>query len=290
MASQLHLCNRMDIARPEFKTQKRRRHTIIVAAVVLGVAAVSVGVSRLKPAAPTVERGIVWTDTVKRGPMLLIVSLAVLCALNVTFTLEQSKWISSTPTFEWPFDPGLSFITMAGLAALLPFFETPLAAALRANGYPPLLLDLEADRYTDHVIAIYPTDGCWGAVVKSNYTGCRWREPVYRSVRELALSHFNMHGERTLRRFSRPINLKRFDRQRRMTTDKPVWFIVHHLFDIKHYSLFTRAQEKRLHRVDERLFQAECLGKASKGNGWRGSVCHNSAVPNIEGTPCPLAT
>ncbi|MFY9841668.1 MAG: HlyD family efflux transporter periplasmic adaptor subunit [Terriglobales bacterium] len=60
----------MDIARPEFKTQKRRRQIMIVAAVVVGVVAVSVGVSRLKPAAPTVERGTVWTDTVKRGPML----------------------------------------------------------------------------------------------------------------------------------------------------------------------------------------------------------------------------
>ena len=60
----------MDIARPEFKTQKRRRQTMIAIAVVLGVAAVSYGVSRLKPAAPTVERGTVWTDTVKRGPML----------------------------------------------------------------------------------------------------------------------------------------------------------------------------------------------------------------------------
>src|ERR1700690_1279924 len=60
----------MDIARPEFKTQKRRRQLFILAAVILGVAAVSVGVSKLKPAAPTVERGTVWTDTVKRGPML----------------------------------------------------------------------------------------------------------------------------------------------------------------------------------------------------------------------------
>jgi len=60
----------MDIARPEFKTQKRRRQLFILAAVILGVAAVSVGVSRLKPAAPTVERGAGWTDTVKRGPML----------------------------------------------------------------------------------------------------------------------------------------------------------------------------------------------------------------------------
>ncbi len=60
----------MDIARPEFKTQKRRRQAVIATAVVLGVAAVSVAVMRLKPAAPTVERGTVWTDTVKRGPML----------------------------------------------------------------------------------------------------------------------------------------------------------------------------------------------------------------------------
>ena len=67
------------------------------------------------------------------------------------------------------------------------------AAALRANGYPPLLLDFEADHDTDHVIAIYREDGCWGAVAKSNYTGCRWREPVYRTLRELALSYFNAY-------------------------------------------------------------------------------------------------
>jgi multidrug resistance efflux pump len=60
----------MDIARPDIKAQKRRRQSIFVAAVVLAVAAVSVGVSRLKPAAPTVERGTVWTDTVKHGSML----------------------------------------------------------------------------------------------------------------------------------------------------------------------------------------------------------------------------
>jgi hypothetical protein len=142
------------------------------------------------------------------------------------------------------------------------------AAALRANGYPPLLLDFEADHDTDHVIAIYRENGAWGAIAKSNYAGCRWREPVYRTPRELALSYFdtyfNMRRERTLRRYSRPVNLRRFDRQQWMTTEKPVWFIVYHLFDIKHYSLLTKQQEKRLHRVDERLFQAECAGKAHK--------------------------
>src|ERR1700704_2076406 len=60
----------MDIARPEFKTQKRRRQMLLAAVAVVAVAAVTVGVTRLKPAAPTVERGTVWTDTVKRGPMV----------------------------------------------------------------------------------------------------------------------------------------------------------------------------------------------------------------------------
>lgn len=142
------------------------------------------------------------------------------------------------------------------------------AAALRANGYPPLLLDLEADRDTDHVIAVFRERDGWGAIAKSNYTGCRWREPIYRTLRELAVSYFNiycnMRRERTLRRYSRPVNLKRFDKQSWMTTDKPVWFIVYHLFDIKHYPLMTPAQQRSLHRVDDRLFRAECLGKAIK--------------------------
>src|SRR5437879_13103259 len=67
------------------------------------------------------------------------------------------------------------------------------AAALRANGYPPLLLDFEAENDTDHVIAIYQRDGGWGAVAKSNFTGCRYREPVYRTLRELALSYCNIY-------------------------------------------------------------------------------------------------
>ena len=140
------------------------------------------------------------------------------------------------------------------------------AGALRVNGFPPLLLDFEADHDTDHVLAIYRMDGHWGALAKSNYSGCRYREPVYRSLRELAMSYFNlyfnMRRERTLRTFSRPVNLTRFDRLNWMTTEEPVWFIVNYLFDIKHYKLLSPEMIKSLHRVDERLFQAECLGKA----------------------------
>lgn len=142
------------------------------------------------------------------------------------------------------------------------------AAALRALGFPPLLLDLEAERDTDHVLAVYQIKGHWGAVAKSNYTGCRFREPVYRTLRELAMSYFNiyfnMRRERTLRTYSRPVNLARFDRLHWMTTEKPVWFIPYHLVDIPHTKLLKRGISKHLHRIDDRLFRAETLGKAHK--------------------------
>jgi hypothetical protein len=142
------------------------------------------------------------------------------------------------------------------------------AAALRANGYPPLILDLEADYDTDHVIAIYRVNGHWGAVAKSNYTGCRYREPVYRSLRELALSYFdvyfNLRGERTLRTFSRPVNMARFDLHGWMTTEDHLWYVAEYLFTIGHYRLLTLAMIKKLHRLDRRSFRAGRLGSAKK--------------------------
>ena len=142
------------------------------------------------------------------------------------------------------------------------------AAALRMLGHPPLLLDLEAVRDDDHVLAIFRCRGHWGALAKSNYTSCRYREPVYRSLRELAMSYFdtyfNLRRKRTLRTFSRPVNLKRFDPQQWMTTEKPIWFIIYYLLEIHHYKLLSRAMINRLHPVDERTFQAETLGKKYK--------------------------
>jgi hypothetical protein len=142
------------------------------------------------------------------------------------------------------------------------------AAALRVNGYPPLILDLEADQDTDHVIAIFRQNGHWGSIGKSNYTGCRYREPVYRSLRELALSYFegyfNLRRERSLRTFSRPVNMKRFDSREWMTTDEPMWFVAEYLFEIHHYSLITPSMAKKLNRLDDRSFRAGCLGRAEK--------------------------
>lgn len=142
------------------------------------------------------------------------------------------------------------------------------AAALRANGYPPLVIDLEAVQDTDHVIAVYKIDGHWGAISKSNYSGLGFREPVYRSLRELAMSYFdayfNLRRERTLRTFSNPVNLARFDKRHWMTTDEPIWFIAEHLFTVRHFPLLKKKMIGRLHRVEDRAFRAGCLGRAEK--------------------------
>ena len=138
------------------------------------------------------------------------------------------------------------------------------AAALRVNGFKPLLWDLEGIRDSDHVLAIYRYDDHWGAIGKSNFAGLRFREPVYRTLRELAMSYFdnyyNLLGERTLRAFSRPVDLSRFDHLNWMTSQKSVWFIAEHLCHIPHTPVLTKAQEKRLTRLDKRAHAAGLTG------------------------------
>ena len=140
------------------------------------------------------------------------------------------------------------------------------AAALRMHGRPPLLVDLEAVRDDDHVLAVFRDRGCWGAIAKSNFAGLRFREPVYRTLRELVMSYFehyyNLRGEKTLRKYSRPVNLKRFDKTRWMTAEEDVWAIPEHLCVIPHIPVFARGVERRLNRMDKRLFAAGLVGRA----------------------------
>lgn len=138
------------------------------------------------------------------------------------------------------------------------------AAALRVNGFPPLIMDLEGIQDTDHVLAVFRVDGCLGTIAKSNFSGLRFREPVYRNLRELAMSYFddyfNYRGERTLRAYCKPINLSRFDRMNWMTTEKPTWFVAQLLLQVPHIPVISEKQARRLTRVDGRCFQAGTLG------------------------------
>ena len=139
-------------------------------------------------------------------------------------------------------------------------------AALRVLGLPPLLLDLEAVQDTDHVVAVFRSRGHWGAIAKSNFSGLRYREPVYRSLRELVMSYFdgyiNLRGERTLRAYAGPVNLARFDRTRPgwMTSARDLWFIAEHLLEIPHTRLLRPPMVRALSRVDRRALAAGLVG------------------------------
>jgi hypothetical protein len=140
------------------------------------------------------------------------------------------------------------------------------AAALRVQGHPPLILDLEAEQDTDHVLAVYRVDGCWGALARSNYSGLRSREPVYPTLRALALSYvesyFNLRRQKSLRRYSGAISLARFDRRSWMTAEDDLWDIPEYLVGVRHRPLLTPAQVRRLATVDRRSFAAGLVGRA----------------------------
>lgn len=129
--------------------------------------------------------------------------------------------------------------------------------ALRLYGHPPLLLDLRAQRDYDHVVAVFRRDGLWGAIGKSNFAGLRYREPVYKSLRELAMSYFehyfNDRGERTLRGYSRPVNLSRFDPTGWMTAEDDPWQIPNHLATLSQFPLIPRRVVGRLTPADPLL-------------------------------------
>jgi hypothetical protein len=139
------------------------------------------------------------------------------------------------------------------------------AAALRVLGYPPLLIDLETVRDDDHVLAVYQREKHWGSIAKSNYSGLRHREPVFRTLRELVMSYFeqyfNLDREKTLRAYSRPVNLTRFDAIHWMTAEEDVWMLPEYLCTISHTPLLTSSQIRRLGRVDDRIFAAGLAGR-----------------------------
>ncbi|MFA6974113.1 MAG: hypothetical protein WC238_05250 [Parcubacteria group bacterium] len=139
------------------------------------------------------------------------------------------------------------------------------ALALRVAGFPPLLLDLTADETDfDHVVAVFQIDGRWGAISKTNHPVLRYREPIYKTIRELAMSFFHDYvnvgtGKKTLRSFSRPVNLKRFDHLDWMTTKGEVDYIAEYMDTVKHYKILTGKQIRNLRSADPIEVQAGAM-------------------------------
>jgi hypothetical protein len=143
------------------------------------------------------------------------------------------------------------------------------AAALRWLGFPPLVMELTAERDDDHVIAVFERRGRLGAVAKSNFSGLRFREPVFRTPRELAMSYFeqyyNADGEKTLRGYSSILDLRKADALGWMTRDDRLEEVIARLEAVRHTPLVTAAMIAALSRVDRRSYDAGMLGVNAAG-------------------------
>lgn len=136
------------------------------------------------------------------------------------------------------------------------------ACALWLQGDPPLLMDLVAKGDSDHVVALFKRDGCWGAISKSNHVWLRWRDPVYRSLRELAMSYFHEYANdhrKTLRAYSEPFDLRNFAIETWVTNEEDCWDVGAELDDSPHHQLITPAQARNLMPRDATELRADNL-------------------------------
>ena len=128
------------------------------------------------------------------------------------------------------------------------------ACALWVHGEPPLLLDMRAQRDFDHVVALFRRHGRWGAISKTNGIGLRSRDPVYRSLRELAMSYFHEYSNRrehkTLREYSLPYDLRRVDPKVWVSGEKDAWFVAEELDRLRHFKLMGGRHLKEVTRRD----------------------------------------
>ncbi len=135
------------------------------------------------------------------------------------------------------------------------------AATLWFHGKKPLLMDLRTTQEdSDHVVALFREGKRWGAISKTNHIVLRFREPVYASPRELAMSYFHEYfldtGIKTMRSFSRPFDLSRGVRKDWMTTEDDLWEIAIALDDSPHENVLVKGQVRRLRKADSIEIQA----------------------------------
>lgn len=143
------------------------------------------------------------------------------------------------------------------------------AAVLDFLGYKPLIVDMKAFNDDDHVISVFREDGYWGAVAKSNFTSLRFREPVYRSLRELIMSYFdfffNLNGDKSLRSYSLPFDLTLFNKRNWATTDEDLEYIGDKIESLYHFPVVSEKMIKKLNIASESMLNAGLLGSKPEG-------------------------
>jgi len=143
------------------------------------------------------------------------------------------------------------------------------SAVMQFNGNKPLLVDMKAFNDDDHVIAVFKENGHWGAIAKSNFTSLRFREPVYRSIRELIMSYFdfffNIAGDKSLRSYSVPLDLTKYNSRNWTTTDEDLEFIGDHLERIRHFPIVNKTMIKNLSKASDIMLKAGLMGSNAEG-------------------------
>ena len=130
------------------------------------------------------------------------------------------------------------------------------AAALACHGHTPLLMDFQTlPEDEDHVLAIFKQNGLWGAISKTNHSTIRWRDPVYKTPRELAMSYFHEYiiknGRKTLRAFSKPFDLRKYKPETWVTADKDLWWLAEELDASPHYKVVPAPSLRGLRKADK---------------------------------------
>ncbi len=128
------------------------------------------------------------------------------------------------------------------------------AYILSLHGHKPLVMHLKTTTDDlDHVIAPFKVDGYWGALSKTNHSVLRYRDPIYKTIRELAMSYFHEYflnnGDKTLRQYSAPLNLNEFEKGWELL-DRDLWGIDDELDRIKHYDIAPKNVLKNLRKAD----------------------------------------
>jgi hypothetical protein len=134
------------------------------------------------------------------------------------------------------------------------------AAILWYHKEEPLVLDLKASRGDfDHVVTVFKRNSCFGAISKTNHAVLRYREPIYKTIRELVMSYFHEYfidnGRKTLRSYTMPVNLKRFGTEW-ITSEEGVWDIGAALYDAKHFPVLNKKMISSLRKADSIEIQA----------------------------------
>ena len=130
------------------------------------------------------------------------------------------------------------------------------AACLRVNGWKPLLVDVNAIKSDDdHVICAFQKNGFWGAIGKTNHSVLRYREPIYKNIRELVMSFFHEYfddeGKKNMRRYSEPFDITKLDHLNWMASEEDIWFVHDYMDKLKHFKILTKSQIAGLRKADQ---------------------------------------